>query len=62
MEFIANFAKDESGATAIEYSLILGLVFLAITTAMSNLGDSVAGMFNYVSDNVDNSVAGSMGG
>jgi pilus assembly protein Flp/PilA len=62
MEFIANFAKDESGATAIEYSLILGLVFLAIITAMSNLGDSVAGMFNYVSDNVDNSVAEAVGG
>jgi pilus assembly protein Flp/PilA len=35
---IERFAKDESGATAIEYGLMAGLVCVAIIAALSNLG------------------------
>ncbi len=35
-----RFRRDESGATAIEYALIAGLIFLALTTALSVYGDS----------------------
>ncbi len=31
----SRFVKDESGATAIEYALIVALVFLAIVTAVT---------------------------
>ena len=34
---IKTFAADESGATAIEYGLIVALIFLAIITAFSQL-------------------------
>ncbi len=38
---VAHFLSSESGATAIEYSLIAGLVFLAIVGAVQGLGASV---------------------
>lgn len=38
MHMIERFAKDESGATAIEYGLMAGLVCVAIIAALSNLG------------------------
>jgi pilus assembly protein Flp/PilA len=36
--FIKNFANDESGATAIEYGLIVALIAVVIITAVSTLG------------------------
>ena len=56
---IIGFAKDERGATAIEYALIAGLVFLAIAGAVDRLANSVDTMFNFVSDAVIDSVTGS---
>ena len=41
MTFIKNFARDESGASAAEYALILAIVGAAIGTAAYNLGDQV---------------------
>ncbi len=55
---IADFYRDETGATAIEYALIVALVFLAIAGAVDRLADNVATMFNFVSSNVDASVRG----
>ena len=36
-EAIRSFVKDESGATAIEYSLMVALIGIAIITAMRTL-------------------------
>lgn len=44
-----RFAKDESGATAIEYGLIAALIAVAIITAVSLLGDNLSATFNKVS-------------
>ena len=52
----AKFYRDEDGATAIEYAMIAGLVFLAIAGSVDRLADSVDTMFNFVSSNVDASV------
>jgi pilus assembly protein Flp/PilA len=38
---VCMFLRAENGATAIEYSLIAGLVFLAIVGSMQALGQSV---------------------
>lgn len=43
------FAADESGATAIEYGLVAGLVAVGILVALTALGGSVNTMFDYVS-------------
>ena len=48
MNLIAKFAKDESGATAIEYGLIAALIAVAIIGAATFLGGSLSSMFNEV--------------
>ncbi|MSQ00853.1 MAG: Flp family type IVb pilin [Myxococcales bacterium] len=40
-----QLAQDESGATAIEYGLIFGLVAVAIIVALTALGDTLGGLF-----------------
>lgn len=49
---IKSFISDESGATAIEYGLIAGLVAVAIIAALTALGTSLDGLFTSVSDTV----------
>ena len=56
METINRLIKDESGATAIEYGLIAGLVAVAIIAALSALGTSLTGLFTSVSDELDGAV------
>ena len=51
-----NFLQNESGATAIEYGLIAALISVAAVTALSSVGVSLTGMFEQVSDDVDNAV------
>ena len=41
-ELVQSFWRAEKGATAIEYALIAGLVFLVIVGAVEALGKSVA--------------------
>jgi len=43
---------DESGATAIEYGLIAGLIAVAVIAALTTLGDSLEGLFNSISDTI----------
>lgn len=49
-KLFASFAKDESGATAIEYGLIAALVAVAIITALQSLGTKLTGTFTNVAD------------
>ena len=41
--FIARFLRDRTGATAIEYGLIISLIFLAIVTSVSALANTQNG-------------------
>ncbi len=49
---IATLLNDESGATAIEYGLIAGLVSIAIIAALTILGDNLSTLFGTVADTV----------
>ena len=53
---IMRFFQDDSGATAVEYALILGLMTLAIVGSIKGLGTSVSNMFDAVSTNVMDSI------
>ncbi len=44
--FLTRFRQDESGATAIEYGLILALMFLVILGALNAFGATGSGIFN----------------
>ena len=50
---IARFAKDESGATAIEYGLIAALIALAIMVGAGSLGNSLNNQFSRISGKLD---------
>lgn len=45
---LRSFAKDESGATAIEYGLIAALISVAAIAALTSVGSSLTGMFETV--------------
>jgi pilus assembly protein Flp/PilA len=45
---LARFAKDESGATAIEYALIAAGIGLAIITAVNALGTVISSKFDAI--------------
>lgn len=49
---LIKFLKDDSGATAIEYSLMLALVVLAIVGSIELLGNSLSNMYFFVSSAV----------
>lgn len=49
MTLIKKFLDDESGATAIEYGLIVGLIAVAIIVALTALGGHITGLFEKIS-------------
>ena len=48
--FIARFVRDESGATAIEYGLIVALIAVVVITAFTTLGQSINGKMSTVAN------------
>ncbi|MGB3470925.1 MAG: Flp family type IVb pilin [Erythrobacter sp.] len=54
MNFINKLARDEQGATAIEYGLIAALIAVAAITAMQSLGGSLTTTFSGVATTLDN--------
>ncbi len=50
MNSFKRFAKDQSGATAIEYGLIAGLISVIIITVLTSLGTKLTAKFTSVSN------------
>ena len=48
MERTKNFFKDESGASALEYGLLVALISAVIITAVTTLGTNIRGKFTTV--------------
>jgi pilus assembly protein Flp/PilA len=49
-----RFLTDASGATAIEYGLIVGLIFLATVASMASLQGSLENTYTKISNAVAN--------
>ena len=49
---LARFAKDESGATAIEYGLIAAGISVAIITTVNSLGGKLSGTFGNITNQI----------
>jgi len=49
---VKRFAKDESGATAIEYGLIAAGISVAIITVVNSIGGQLKNTFNNISTNL----------
>lgn len=52
MTFFKNLARDEQGATAIEYGLIAALIAVAIIGGVSALGTSANATFTTVANEI----------
>ena len=48
-KFVTRFLKDESGATAIEYGLIVALIAVVIIGAVTTIGTNMNTKFTTVS-------------
>lgn len=48
MQLIARFAKDESGATAIEYGLIAAGISVVIITVVNGIGTTLNAKFTSI--------------
>jgi pilus assembly protein Flp/PilA len=51
-ELPARFAKDESGATAMEYGLIIAFMFLAIVGGLSAFATNENAMYTRISNTI----------
>jgi pilus assembly protein Flp/PilA len=54
MRHVLEIAKDQRGATAVEYGLILALIFLAMVAGVVAVGTSTSDLWGNVSDQVKN--------
>lgn len=52
MQLIKDFIKDESGATAVEYGLIAGLIAVVIIGALTTLGGEIKDLFEKISGGI----------
>ena len=57
IDWVRRLGRDENGATAIEYGLILALISVAAMIAMQTLGISLANMFSTVSSVINAAIS-----
>jgi pilus assembly protein Flp/PilA len=53
MKTLKRFAKDESGATAIEYGLIAAGISVAIITVVQGLGTKLSNTFSGITSKLN---------
>ena len=51
-KFVSRFMNDESGATAIEYGLIVALIAVVIIVAVTAVGTNLSTKFNTINSNL----------
>jgi pilus assembly protein Flp/PilA len=56
LRFFRKLRKDESGATAIEYGLIAGLISVVIITIITTVGSDLINVFTEVSSGLQSAV------
>ena len=50
--FVARFVKNEDGATAIEYGMIVALMAAIIAGAWATVGTQITSMFGKIASNL----------
>ncbi|HEY4199087.1 MAG TPA: Flp family type IVb pilin [Devosiaceae bacterium] len=53
-----RFWRDQAGATAIEYGLIAGLIFIAVIVAVTLVGGQTSNLFNFVAERAGPALSG----
>ena len=57
MNWINKFIKDESGAAAVEYGMLVALIAAVIVTITATLGGEIRNAFTKISDALTAAVA-----
>lgn len=52
MKKLINFFKDEEGATAVEYGLLVALIAVVIIAAVTSIGTNLSVKLNDVAENL----------
>ncbi|TCV00620.1 pilus assembly protein Flp/PilA [Paracandidimonas soli] len=52
-QHLKQFWNDEEGATAVEYALIVGLIAVALITALGVLGTDIGELFGRIGQALD---------
>jgi pilus assembly protein Flp/PilA len=52
MEKVRNFFKDDSGATIVEYGLLVTFIAMAVIAGITLLGTNLSAMFNSVAPQI----------
>jgi pilus assembly protein Flp/PilA len=60
MRYILQIIREEEAATAVEYSVMLALILLAVISAVGSVGAQTGGMWSGIVDSLRS--AGFMGG
>ena len=60
VKHLLRLARDSRGATAIEYGLILAMVFLAMVGAVVALGQEDKSLYDYVSSTAVGAMRGAV--
>lgn len=47
---LVQFAKEENGASAVEYGLIAGLIAAVIVTVLIAMGSGLDGLYGHIKD------------
>ena len=61
-KLLNDYARDTSGATAIEYGLIAALIAVGMIVGATAVGEKVNAKFDEVATEMDKASAGSAGG
>ena len=51
-DLVFRFAKDDSGATAIEYTLLAALIAVVIIVSVTSIGRSLSGQFSKIANKI----------
>jgi Flp pilus assembly pilin Flp len=52
LSVVRRFAADESGTTAIEYGIIVGMIFLAVVASIEFVTSSTNEMYNHIETSI----------
>jgi len=55
---IQSFVHDDSGASALEYGLVVGLIALVIIAGLGLTGNTLSKMFNFIGSELSNITPG----
>jgi pilus assembly protein Flp/PilA len=59
MKKLISFFKDEEGATAVEYAIMVALIAIVVITMVTVVGEKASTIFNDVAANLDDLSGGS---